>query len=100
MRKVLRSALLAVTLLSVGLGGCMTFDHTVGAGPQTNTKTEEAKWFILWGLVPLGGNDDSKTLAGGASNYHVRTQYTPLDVLISFFTGFVTIHKQTVVVEK
>jgi hypothetical protein len=100
MRKLARHAVLAATCLMVGLGGCMTFDHTVGSGAQTHEKKEEAKWFILWGLVPLGGNVDSKSLAGGATNYHVKTQYTPLDVLISFFTGFVTIHKQTVVVEK
>jgi hypothetical protein len=99
MRRFFRSAVLAATCLTVGLAGCMTFDHTVGSGAQTHEKREEAQWFILWGLVPLN-TVDSKSLAGGASNYHVRTQYTPLDVVISFFTGFVTIHKQTVMVEK
>ena len=99
MRKFLRSAVLAATCLTVGLGGCMTFDHTVGSGAQSNQKTEQAQWFVLWGLVPIN-KTDSKTLAGGASNYHVRTEYTPLDVLISFFTGIVSIHKQTISVEK
>lgn len=100
MRKFVRSAVLAATCLTVGLGGgCMTFDHTVGSGATTHEMKEEGQWFALWGLVPLG-TVDSKSLAGGASNYHVRTQYKPLDVLISFFTGFVTIHKQTVIVEK
>ncbi len=99
MRSLARSAAITALCLSVTLGGCMTFRHTVGSGAQSHQTTEEGQWFALWGLVPLG-SVDSKSLAGGAANYTVTTQYKPLDVLISLFTGVVTIHKQTVIVEK
>jgi hypothetical protein len=91
---------LSLALACLFTPACYTFEHTVGSGPSTGEEVEEAQWFILWGLVPLGGETDSKEMAGTATNYRVTTQFTPLDVVISFLTGWVTIYKQTVIVEK
>jgi len=94
---------LTAALALVLLPGCFTFTHTVGNGPA-NAKApvvaaEETRWFALYGIVPF--NDaDSKSLAGGARDYRVTTKFTVLDCVITCFTSFVTIYRQTVIVEK
>jgi len=90
---VLIGALIAAT------PACMTFNHKVGSGGTSMYEDDEAAWFILWGLVPLS-MPDSQAMAANSTNYTVTTQYKLLDVIISFFTGVVTIHKQTVTVKR
>ncbi|HKE00224.1 MAG TPA: hypothetical protein VKE69_04385 [Planctomycetota bacterium] len=98
--------LAALLLLALPLGGCMTYRHDVGAGATQNIKiADQDQWWILWGLVPLSPSPsvDGGKLAANAGNpkdYTIETRYTPLDVLISLFTGLVSIHKQTVTIEK
>ena len=88
-----------VVLCSFLLTGCYTINHKVGNGAQGNATTEERQWFILWGLVPI--NDvDSQAMAGGAADYEITTQATPVDVIIGVFTGIVTIAPRTVKVTK
>jgi len=85
--------------LIVATPACMTFNHKVGSGGASMYEDDEAAWFILWGLVPLS-MPDSQQMAGNSMNYTVTTQYKFLDVVISAFTGIVTIHKQTVTVKR
>lgn len=96
----LRRLLPALALLL--LPGCFTFTHTVGNGPA-NPKApqvaEHTRWFALYGIVPFD-HTDSKSLAGNARDYRVTTQFTFLDCVISTFTSFVTIYRQTITVEK
>lgn len=97
MKYLTKLALLAA--LVVPLSGCYTFTHQVGTGASGGTETEARQWFILWGLVEL--NDvDSKQMAGNATNYTVTTEFTFLDVVISFFTSLGTVYVQTVSVER
>lgn len=96
----MRKATVALLVLALLLApSCYTFKHTVGTGPSTGQVEEEGAWFAFWGLLPIT-KPDSKAMAGGAANYRVTTQFTFLDCVITFFTGIVTIHKQTVQVEK
>jgi hypothetical protein len=96
---MLRRSCLALALaVSLCLTSCYTMTHQVGTGGSGGPTTEERQWWALWGLVPIN-SVDSHTLAGNRQNYTVTTQFTPLDVLISFFTGFVTVHVQTIKVE-
>ncbi|MBL8842328.1 MAG: hypothetical protein JNL90_12460 [Planctomycetes bacterium] len=83
------------------LPGCFTFTHTVGRGPQGPTPqvTEETQWFALWGLVPLDPVD-SAALTGPVRDYRVTTKFTLVDVVITAFSSFVTLYRQTIVVEK
>jgi hypothetical protein len=79
--------------------GCSTHIHKVGNGAQGTTKETGRQWYILFGLVPL--NDiDSNAMSGGEQNYTVQTQASPLDIIIGFFTGIVTINSRTVTVTK
>lgn len=93
------SKIALLSALLVPLTGCYTFTHKVGQGASGGQETEARQWFVLWGLVPIN-KVDSKEMAGNASNYTVTTQFNVIDVVISFFTSFVTVYVQTVTVER
>jgi Bor protein len=98
MRKVF--SLVAVLVLSISLmSGCFTMNHIVGEGSKTGTTQTARQWYALWGLVPIN-SVDSKAMAGGATDYSIKTQYTPLDFIINFFTSIVTVESMTVEVTK
>jgi hypothetical protein len=97
LKKALLGLFLAGTL--VVTPACYTFQHQVGSGGSGGETVQESSWWILWGLVPLT-KPNSKEMAGGATDYTVTTQFTFIDVIITAITGWVTIHKQTVTVEK
>ncbi len=96
--KQFTAMILALGLL-ISTTSCSTFQHKVGMGATTGQKVEEGAWFALWGLVKIT-KPDSKKMAGGSVSYDVTTQFSFVDVIISAFTGWVTIYKQTVTVEK
>jgi hypothetical protein len=95
LRKFVLTASLAAVL---SLSSCYTMRHQVGSG-GTGEPQSEQQWWILWGLVPLN-HVDSHAMAGNATNYTVTTGFKVLDVVISAFTGWVTIYVQTVEVQK
>jgi Bor protein len=96
---MIRKFALAATLIAaLSLSSCYTMTHQVGSG-GTGVPQSDQQWWILGGLVPLN-HVDSHAIAGNATNYTVTTQFKPLDVIISLFTGFVTIYVQTVEVQK
>ncbi|MBI2618941.1 MAG: hypothetical protein HYW57_02565 [Ignavibacteriales bacterium] len=98
----MKKTLAVILLLAVSLfllNGCYTMTHVVGQGAQSNLTETARQWYVLWGLVPL--NDvSSKSMAGGATSYTVKTEITPLDFLINIFTGFVTVYSMSVEVKK
>ena len=95
-KKIFVVALLICFLLT---NGCYTMNHVVGEGAKSGTVVTERQWYILWGLVPL--NDiKSKDMAGGATNYTIKTQQSPLDVIINIFTSVVTVYSRTIEVTK
>jgi PBP1b-binding outer membrane lipoprotein LpoB len=94
-----KKSLLAIFLLAFLLSSCMTLTHVVGNGASSNVSTEKKQWYALWGLVPIN-TVDSKAMAGGATNYTIKSQETFIDLIISAFTGIVTVNVQTVSVTK
>ena len=78
---------------------CMALTHVVGTGAQTGVKVEKKQWYALWGLVPIN-EVDSKTMAGGSSDYTIKTQVKFIDYVITAFTGAVSITVQSVEVQK
>lgn len=101
MKKFLVLALLLA--LATPMFSCRTFKHNIGKGAQQQVLVEEkAQWWILWGIVPISPSPaaDGAKMAGNASDYTIQTGYTIVDVIISIFTGIVTIHKNTVYVWK
>lgn len=84
--------------LCVALMSCYTHTHVVGNGGSGNPESK-GQWYILYGLVKLN-QVNSKDMAGGASNYTIKTEQSFLDGIISAFTSIVTVTKQTVTVTK
>jgi hypothetical protein len=103
LRRMLATALV-VSLMTVTVtssSGCFRQQFDVGTGATMGESREFRQWFALWGLVPITEvQDRAEAYAGGAENYTVRTEFTPLDFLISIVTGIVTIYPKTTVVER
>ena len=97
MRKMIK--VVTILLLLLFAVGCTTHIHKVGNGPQTYNIQEDRQWYVLWGLVPL--NDiDTNDMAGDATNYEIKTEVTPLDILISIPASWVSVSSRTVTVIK
>jgi hypothetical protein len=92
-------AFLGIFLLVIFLSSCMSLTHVVGTGASSSVATEKKQWYALWGLVPIN-EVDSKAMAGGASNYTIKSKVKFVDYVISAFTSAVTINVQTVSVLK
>ena len=97
MKKSLIVLLLIAVLVS--FTACYTHTHIVGNGAQTGQEINQTQWYALFGLIPLN-HVDTATMAGGAGNYTIQTEQTFVDGLISIFTSYVTISRQTVTVKK
>ena len=98
------SAALAVTVLAAASApnlGCFRQRVEVGAGGpgQAAERTEMNQWFAFWGLLPITKIDPEAAI-GDAENYTVESVFTPIDVLFNVFTGFATIYRKTIAVEK
>ena len=96
LRKCLAVALILGIFVVIG---CSTHNHKVGNGAQGNDMMMQRQWYILFGLVPLN-EVDTKAMAGGATDYHIMTQQTPLDIVINLFTSAISVYSRTVVVRK
>jgi hypothetical protein len=88
-----------IFLFVILLSSCMTLTHVVGTGGSGGAAAEQKQWYALWGLVPIN-NVDSKSMAGGAANYTIKSQMSFVDAVISIVAGIVTIRVQTVSVSK
>ena len=97
MRRRVVATVLAVSFLFTI--GCATHIHKVGNGPQGNDVVAERQWYVVWGLAPIN-KIDSNTIAGGATDYEIKTESTFIDVLISAVLGWTSIHARTVTVHK
>lgn len=86
------------------MSSCRATMHTVGTGGKGDCKSQydatEKQMYLFWGLLPLN-KVDSKAMAGGATNYTIRTTTTFVDGLINgigaYLLGFQT---QTIRVSK
>lgn len=88
-----------VVTLSLVVTSCATHLHAVGSGPKAGESLEARQWYILWGLVPLN-NVDTHAMAGSTQDYQIKTQTSPLDIIMNIFTGIVTVNSRTVTVTK
>jgi hypothetical protein len=83
----------------VAILGCSAPVHRIGSGAQRSDVQSARRWYILLGLVPLN-QVDSGAMAGPVAGYEIRTEASPLDVIITMFTGIVTVNCRTVTVTK
>jgi len=117
MRKNGLTFIAAMLGVAVALSGCYTMRVQAPSGsgavslsdvPQARKtghfKEKHRVWYALWGLVPMNDETTDAVLADKVrgqevSNLSVTMQVTPLDVLISLFTGIATITSQSMIVE-
>lgn len=83
----------------IALVGCSANIHKVGKGAQGSDVMEARQWYVLYGLIPLN-EVDTNQMAGNAVDYEIKTEQSPLDIIISMFTSAVTVHSRTVTVTK
>ena len=92
----MNNKLITITLIiSMLFISCATHLHTVGYGPQTGTKVTSRQFYLLYGLVPLNSVDTNemagKDLNGNyISDYEIKTQTGPIDILLAFGLGLFT----------
>jgi hypothetical protein len=76
------SLLLFVTTL---FSSCYCYTSVVGKGPQSNVQVTKWNHYILFGLAPIDVSD-SKSMAGGATDYSVLTRQSFVNGLVSGLT--------------
>lgn len=94
-----KAMVLTLAVALIFMTGCYSITHTVGEGHKTGYVESARQWYALWGLVPLN-KVDSKEMVKGATDYTIKTEFTALDIIISFATSWVTIYPMTVEVKK
>jgi hypothetical protein len=91
---ILVSVILITTLMS-----CAAHRHVIGKGATMGQSTSERQWYILYGLIPLNKVDTS-VMAGGKTDYEIKTEQSAIDILLNLITGYLTIYSRTVTVTK
>lgn len=107
-KQVLLLTVLVGLCLSV-LPGCATVYVNAPPGrdvrlmaenePMQSKQTVRA-WYLLWGLVPISDNSTAKRISDHSlTGIRVKEQYGFVDVLISVFLSWTSLHSRTVVIE-
>ena len=90
-------ALILIIVFMMSFVGCAVHIHKVGVGAKKGIKSEKRQWYALWGLAPLN-EIDSRDMANDAKDYEIKTQSTPVDIILNIFTGWITVYSRTVTV--
>ena len=82
-------------ILSILCVGCATHVHTVGNGPQQGGKVTARQFYLFYGLVPLNSVDTNEMAGKDANgnyitNYDIKTQHGPVDILLGMGLGMLT----------
>lgn len=93
-----KTVLLGMLLLLL-LSACVSHTHVVGNGPNSGEKVMARQWYALWGLVPLN-QIDTKAMAGNSEDYEIKTEYSPVDIILGIPASYITVSSRTVIVTK
>jgi len=83
---------------------CATHLHHVGNGSQTRIKVTSRQFYLFYGLVPLNSVDTNE-MAGIDLNgnyitdYEIKTQTGPIDILLAIGLGFFTLGLGPVIIQ-
>jgi len=84
MKKRINTIALA-TVFALSLSSCYTYTTVVGNGAQGNKQTKAWNHYLIGGLAPVGVSDPAE-LAGGATDYDVKTEITFVNGLVNALT--------------
>jgi len=96
MKKVVALILIIGLIMMLG---CAAHVHKVGVGAKKGITVQKRQWYALWGLAPLN-EIDTRTMAGDAKDYEIKTEASAVDIIINIFTSYITITSRTVTVTK
>ena len=94
-----------VLAVVVVLNGCLQVEATAPPGSEIvlappgakcQKKVSKRVWFILWGITSLSDNSTVELLRDIKGPVKIVSKFTPLDVVIAFFTSAVSIVPKTV----
>ena len=90
MKKLIPILMLAVFVLA----GCAAHTHMVGEGAQGTEMMTKRQWYVL-DLTPIN-KVDTRDMAGGATDYTIKTEANFVDILIAIVVPAVTSRTVTV----
>ena len=97
----MKKLLLLLCLTTFLFTSCHTHKHIFGKGAPYNARlTQLDQWYLVWGLVTIGGNVDTKAIVGDAQDYEITTEESFIDCVVNFFIGWTTVSKRTVSIKK
>ena len=77
--------LLVAAIFTFGLSSCYTATHIVGNGAQGSQEVTGKNTYFIYGLVD-GNQADTKSMAGGATDYTIVVEHSFIDGLLSGIT--------------
>lgn len=70
------------------------------AAESLSFRQKQTDWYVIWGLVPISRCSSDKIIEeNNLKTARVTSKFTPLDFLISLFTGAFTITTRTQIIE-
>ena len=88
-----------VVTVAILLSSCCSMVFTAGTGASKSVVVKKKQWYAFWGLVRLNKVTPS-VLAGGATNYTIKTEFSFGDILTNVFTSIISLERETVTVIK
>lgn len=85
-------------MLTVGLSSCYVSTYVVGQGAQRSEEVRAKNNYFLGGLI-TGKQADTKSMAGGETDYTIQSKFNVGDYLLNVVT-FGIYSPRTVVVTK
>jgi flagellar basal body-associated protein FliL len=96
----MKKAVALILIISlIVMVACAAHVHKVGVGAKKGISTQKRQWYALWGLAPLN-QIDTREMAGDAKDYEIKTEASPVDIILNIFTSYITITSRTVTVTK
>ncbi len=94
----MKKLLLAIAI-TISMSSCYPIVHVSGTGASKSTVVKKKQWYALWGLVKLN-HVDPKEMAGGATNYTIKTEFRLKDMLLNIITFVSSCEAETITVIK
>lgn len=91
--------IIGVGFAAMLLTSCSSTMFVVGTGASKSTVTSKKQWYALWGLVRLN-KVKPKVLAGEASNYTVKKEFSFGDIITNTFTSIISLERETITIIK
>lgn len=98
MKRKIFTIIAGTFICSMSLTSCYTYTSVVGQGAKGNKEVTKWNHYLIFGLAPVGVSD-SKQMAGGATDYDVKTRQTFVNGLVGILTAGIYTPSTTTVIK-